>query len=188
MRNFVIHVIVMFSFIIGFVQVSNGQTTKGVGGVITNSVSTVYGDSKAAIDSLYHDGKTVVGTVYHDAKDGFTNLYPDIKKALKSIGGAIGVAAEHVYNILVKKYVVIGAKQLLFCILGIIVFILGIRSWKRNTPLGKPITYHTILPLVLIVGGIITVLNINYDDMLMGLINPEYGAINYILEYAKNII
>jgi hypothetical protein len=30
--------------------------------------------------------------------------------------------------------------------------------------------------------------NVNYDDMLMGLINPEYGAINYILDFSKGLV
>jgi hypothetical protein len=36
--------------------------------------------------------------------------------------------------------------------------------------------------------GLVMMVNVNYDNMLMGLINPEYGAIDYILEYSKTII
>ena len=52
----------------------------------------------------------------------------------------------------------------------------------------QAITYAVIVPLILMIIGICTVFSVDYDAMLMGLINPEYGAINYILEYTKGII
>ena len=53
---------------------------------------------------------------------------------------------------------------------------------------GISITYAVVVPAILMIIGICTVFNVDYDAMLMGLINPEYGAINYILEYTKGII
>lgn len=187
MKKFLILFAIMFAFTMCVSVSANAQVAEKVASVAVNTVDSVYHDGRAAVDSLYHDGKAVVGTVYQDAKAGFSNLYPDIKSAIMSIGHAIGVAAEHVYTVLVKKYFVLGVKQLVICIIGLILFIWGMFSWKKATPVGQPITYRIVVPLIMITGGIITMCNVNYDDMLMGLINPEYGAINYILEYTKEL-
>ena len=159
-----------------------------IGDVLTNAADSAYHDGKALVDTVYHDGKTVIGTVYSDLKEGAVGLYPDVKEAVISIGKAIGVAAEHVYMVLVKKYVVIGVKQASICLLGLIALIVGLVMWKKATPKGQPITYRIIVPLLLMISGFITMCNVNYDEMLMGLINPEYGAINYILDYSKELL
>ena len=187
MKKILVIFAMMFAFTMCFTSVAEAQVAEKVANVAVNTVDSVYHDGKAAVDSLYHDGKAIVGTVYQDAKNGFSNLYPDIKSAVMSIGHAIGVAAEHVYTVLVKKYFVLGVKQLGICLVGLIIFIWGIIAWKKTTPVGQPITYRVIVPLIMIVTGIVTLTNVNYDEMLMGLINPEYGAINYILEYTKEL-
>ena len=187
MKKIFILFAIMFAFTMCFTTTADAQVAEKVGSIITNATDSVYHDGRAAVDTLYHDGKAVVGTVYEDAKAGFTNLYPDIKSAIMSIGHAIGVAAEHVYTVLVKKYFVLGVKQAGICLVGLIAFIWGLIGWRKATPVGTPITYRVIIPLILIFGGIITMINVNYDEMLMGLINPEYGAINYILEYTKEL-
>lgn len=176
-----------FAFTMCFSTISNAQVAEKVASVAVNTVDSVYHDGRAAVDSLYHDSKAVVGTVYQDAKAGFNNLYPDIKSAIMSIGHAIGVAAEHVYTVLVKKYFVLGVKQACIFLFGLVMFIWGVFAWRKATPVGQPITFRVIVPCILIIFGALTMYNVNYDEMLMGLINPEYGAINYILEYTKEL-
>lgn len=168
--------------------VVNAQIAEKVGSVMVNSVDSVYHDGKVAVDSVYHDGKAIVGTLYQDGKAGLSTIYPDIRSAVISIGKAIGVAAEHVYGVLVKKYFVMGVKQLGICLLGLVAIIIGFVGWKKVTKNGQPITYRVIVPIVFMFVGFITMSEVNYDEMLMGLINPEYGAINYILEYSKELI
>ena len=99
--------LILFVMLFAFTCVSYA----GVGDVLVNSADTLYHDGKAVVDSVYHDGKAVVSTVYQDAKAGATTIYPDVKAAVVSIGKAIGVAAEHVYGVLVKKYFVLGVKE-----------------------------------------------------------------------------
>ena len=48
--------------------------------------------------------------------------------------------------------------------------------------------WPVLYPIIVAIAGIITLCNIDYNTMFMGLINPEYGAVNYILEYAKEMI
>lgn len=180
MKKFLILFVMLFAF--------TCISYAGVGDVLTNSVDSVYHDGKAATDTLYHDGKAVVSTVYNDAKAGASSIYPDVKSAIVSIGKAIGVAAEHVYGVLVKKYFVLGIKEACILVGGIIIFFIGLWNWRKYTKNMQAITYAVVVPAVLMIIGIFTVFNVDYDAMLMGLINPEYGAINYILEYTKGII
>lgn len=187
MKKFLIPFAIIIAFTMCVSMSANAQVVEKVASVTVNTVDSVYHDGKSAVDSLYKDGKAVVGTVYQDAKDGFNNLYPDIKSAIMSIGHAIGVAAEHVYTVLVKKYFVLGIKQACIFLFGLVMFVWGVFSWKKATPVGQPITYRVIVPSILILFGFLTIYNVNYDEMLMGLINPEYGAINYILDYTKEL-
>lgn len=140
-----------------------------------------------AVDTVYQDGKAAVTTLYSDAKGALNEVYPDVKAAVMQIGKAIGVAAEHVYTVLVKKYFVLGIKNLCTLIAGIFLFLAGYINWNRVTK-DKPITYKVIMPGLLMAISLFMICSINYDEMFMGLINPEYGAINYILEYTKNVM
>lgn len=171
-----------------FVSIDTFASEDSFGEVLVNSTELVYADTKAAIDTVYHDGKAVVQTVYSDIKNGTVNIMPSVKDAVVSIGKSIGVAAEHVYGVLVKKYVVMGVKELMIFFGGLILLIVGLIIWLKKTDKGGPITYSIIVPGIMFIIGLVMMISVNYDNMLMGLINPEYGAIDYILEYSKTII
>ena len=158
------------------------------GEVLTQSTEKVYSDACAVIDTVYHDGKQAIQTVYGDMKAGTSSLYPDVKQAVISIANGIGVAAEHVYMVLVKKYVVLGVKELGVFIGAIVLLLLGYFGWNKKTKGDVPITYKLIPQALFIFVGLVMLANVNYDDMLMGLINPEYGAINYILDFSKGLV
>lgn len=158
------------------------------GETLATATGQVYADGKSVIDTLYQDGKAVVQTVYGDVKSSATALYPDIKRAVVQIANGIGVAAEHVYIVLVKKFLVDGVVQLSLLVLSIIMIIFGCRWWNKKTSNDGPITYKVIPGVILLLAGIITAITVNYDVLFMGIINPEYGAINYILDYSKSLI
>jgi hypothetical protein len=170
------------------VSVSIYAEDTSFGEVLTQSTEQVYSDARAVIDTVYHDGKQAIQTVYGDMKAGTSSLYPDVKQAVISIANGIGVAAEHVYMVLVKKYVVLGVKELGIFIGAIILLLLGYFGWNKKTKGDVPITYKLIPQALFIFVGLVMLANVNYDDMLMGLINPEYGAINYILDFSKGLV
>lgn len=170
------------------VSVSIYAEETSFGEVLTQSTEQVYSDARAVIDTVYHDGKQAIQTVYGDMKAGTSSLYPDVKQAVISIANGIGVAAEHVYMVLVKKYVVLGVKELGIFIGAIILLLLGYFGWNKKTKGDVPITYKLIPQALFIFVGLVMLANVNYDDMLMGLINPEYGAINYILDFSKGLV
>lgn len=145
-------------------------------------------DGGEAIGTIYNDGKEVVKTVYNDGKSAVSELYPDVKSAIVSIAQGIGVAAEHVYTVLVKKYIVMGFKEALIAVFALCMFGFGLFQFYKYVNNTKIINWKIIFPLLLCILGLFVGFKVNYDDMLMGLINPHFGAINYILEYAKGIM
>lgn len=167
--------------IISVISISAFAAEDSFGEVFANSTEVVYSDAKVAIDTVYHDSKAVVQMVYSDIKGGTSNIMPSVKDAVVSIGKSVGVAAEHVYNVIVKKYVVMGVKELMIFVGGLILLIVGSVICLRKTSKDGPITYPIIAPATIFLIGLIMMINVNYDNMLMGIINPEYGAIDYIL-------
>lgn len=145
-------------------------------------------DGGSAVETLYNDSKAAVTTVYNDSKTAVSELYPDVKSAITSIAQGIGVAAEHVYTVLVKSFVVKGVKELIIAIFALLIFSFGLYQFYKYVNNTKVINWKIIFPLLLCVLGLFVGFKVNYDDLLMGLINPHFGAINYILEYAKGLV
>lgn len=150
--------------------------------------SVLINDSEAAISTLYNDGKEVVKTVYNDGKSAVSELYPDVKSAIVSIAEGIGVAAEHVYSVLVKSFVVKGVKELIIALFALFILGFGLYQFYKYVNNTKVINWKIIFPLLLCILGLFVGFKVNYDDLFMGLINPHFGAINYILEYAKDFV
>lgn len=148
------------------------------------AIATTYSDSKAAVDTLYQDGKALVSTIYNDTKSFTSTIYPDVKAAIGQIASAIGIASEYVWVALVKSFVVKGAVEILHLIFALIFIILGCILFSKNFK-STQITWKIIPGIIVVIIGLIIACNVDYYTMLMGLINPEFGAINYILEFIK---
>lgn len=182
-----------FTFIIallGIAMMSFAKVQKPNQGLeaTKETVSAIHQDVKDVVSVTHDDIKAITTTLYGDGKDAITSLYPDVKSAVVAIGKAIGVAAEHVYTVLVKKFVVDGIVQLLPFLLGLI--LIGIGWWKLSKYLKEHerIEWHILYPAILLIAGTISLSCVDYNTMVMGLVNPEYGALNYILEYSKEMI
>ena len=143
---------------------------------------------KVTFSQVYEDGVTAISTVYNDGKTAVSELAPEIKTAIIAIAQSLGVAVEHVYTVLVKKFVVDGVVQLIPFLIGLILLILGWIKLEKFLRGNKAITWHIFYPAILLAVGIISLTSVNYQTMLLGLINPEYGVINYILEYSKTLL
>ena len=148
------------------------------------AIATTYSDSKAAVDTLYQDGKALVSTIYNDTKSLTLTIYPDVKAAIGQIASAIGVAAEYVWVALVKSFVVKGAVEILHLVFALTFIIFGCILFSKNFK-STQITWKIIPGIIVVIVGLIIACNVDYYTMLMGLINPEFGAINYILEFVK---
>jgi hypothetical protein len=153
-----------------------------------SAVTTFHDDVKDIVSTLHEDTKSITSTLYGDGKDAVTALYPDVKSAVVAIGKAIGVAAEHVYTVLVKKFVVDGIVQLLPFLLGLLLIGFGWYKLSKYLQTHEAIEWRILYPVFLVIYGIIALCNVDYNTMVMGLVNPEYGALNYILEYSKTML
>lgn len=149
-----------------------------------SAIATTYSDSKAAIDTLYQDGKAFVSTIYNDTKSFTSTIYPDVKAAIGQIASAIGIAAEYVWIALVKSFVVKGAVEILHLVFAFAFIIFGCILFSKNFKTTQ-ITWKIIPGIIVVIIGLIVACNVDYYTMLMGLINPEYGAIDYILKFVK---
>lgn len=147
-----------------------------------SAIATTYSDSKAAVDTLYQDGKALVSTIYNDTKSLTSTIYPDVKAAIVQIASAIGVAAEYVWIALVKSFVVKGTVEILHLVFALAFIILGCILFSKNFK-SEQITWKIIPGIIVVIIGLAIACSVDYYTMLMGLINPEFGAINYILEF-----
>ena len=177
--------------LLGIALMSFAKSAKEVKEAVSTTkevVATIHQDVKDIVSVTHDDMKSIASTVYVDTKEGIMSLYPDVKSAVVAIGQAIGVAAEHVYGVLVKKFVVDAIVQLLPFLLGLILIII---AWIKTSSYFKAhdhIEWHILYPVLLLVAGIISLSCVDYNVMVMGLVNPEYGALNYILEYSKEML
>ena len=145
-------------------------------------------EQKVTFSQVYEDGVTAISTVYNDGKTAVSELAPEIKTAIIAIAQSLGVAVEHVYTVLVKKFVVDGVVQLIPFLIGLALLILGWIKLEKFIRSNKTITWHIFYPILLLAVSITSLTSVDYQTMLLGLINPEYGVINYILEYSKTLL
>ena len=91
-----------------------------------------------------------------------------------------------VFNKLCSFVVVVvkGAVEILHLVFALIFIIFGCVLFSKNFN-STQITWKIIPGIIVVIIGLIIACNVDYYTMLMGLINPEFGAINYILEFVK---
>lgn len=142
----------------------------------------------SATERVYNDVTDAIKTTYGDTKQFAKDIYPDVKEAVTSIAKGIGVAAEHVYEVLIRQYVVEGVSYAFQFIIAFFFICLGYRKLNKHFASNHPFTIHVCLYLGYLLIGIIIGHHIPYKEMFTDLINPEWGAINYILNYTKTFI
>lgn len=137
------------------------------------------------VDSLSKNTKESV--TYIDTSSNFKMIYTDIKSNIQALSSALKVGAEHVYEILVKQQIVNSIVWLIFsvlCIICIIIFIKVImlaskNNWNNDGTIG----FVFVAGIGCIIFLIICLAHI--DIIVMGFVNPEYGAIKEIINFVK---
>lgn len=137
-------------------------------------------------------------------------VYKDVKSALGQLAAGLKVGAEHVYSILVKQQFVKSIYYSSFWILCISCFIylarilylgdsLHERDYLKNrgksyeelvkiktTGWGEEYNYEIRAAIAVVAGLILLIPSVAYtDDMLTGFFNPEYGAIQEVINMVK---
>ena len=154
---------------------------------VVNGVETVYDDTKSTIETVYNDTKSVVATIYGDMKDVASEIYPDVKNALSEIARGLGIGVEYTWTVLVKQYVVIAIAELIKLLLILAIIICGIvwlwKVVKNNTA----ITWKVIPGALMLIIGLSMMHSIDFIEIIQGLVNPDFGAINYVLQFIKSL-
>ena len=183
-----------FYFIIALLGIAmmsfakNAKETKEFLETTKIGVTSIHEDVKSIVSTTHQDIKDITTTLYGDGKDAATALYPDIKQAIVAIAQAIGVAAEHVYTVLVKKFIVDAIVQSFPFLLGLLLIGIGWYKMANFFKTKDKVDWHIIYPTLMLLFGLIALSCVDYNTMVMGFVNPEYGALNYILEYSKAMI
>lgn len=181
MKKILFTLVIMFATIFGSYSVSAETKGHTVGDALVKTVT----ETTTGVEMVYNDAKDLVTTVYGDLKGATGELYPDVKDAVSAIANGIGVATEYVWTVLVKQFVVKGVAHLLTFLLGLGLIITGLVLLFKFMKTNDIITWKIIPGLIFMIVGISVAVNVNYLEMLQGLINPAYGAIDYILNYVK---
>ena len=176
MKKFLIVLTLLFS------QLAVGQT---VASVIDSTKSVV----SNAIDSTKTAVKKGIGIV--DTSSNFKMVYTDIKDGITALALGLRVGAEHVYMVLVKQQIVYAIVHLiigLFALFLIVNWINGYKDTKQKWSDGEAPTGLGIIKLIqiFIAGVMLIVFLFHIDNIVMGFVNPEYGAIQEIIDIVKD--
>lgn len=138
------------------------------------------------IDTLSKSTKESIQ--YIDTSSNFKMIYSDIKSGLQGLALGLKVGVEHVYGILVKQQIVNSIVYLLVFILAIICTIICYKQWDKIEIDGygdpkevKPVAFTVVFGLLGLILMVIFVFSI--DTIVMGFVNPEYGAIKEIMNF-----
>ena len=160
---------------------------------ITGGVITDTKDALKGVDSAFKN-------LADSSQISFGSVYKDIRSGIEGMAAALKVGAAHVYEVLVRQQV---AKSIVILIVFIAGIIFLIVAWKRakiadwNADYGKDDNDKkltgpngwAVLDIVFWVLGIICVIYgiCRIQTMITGFVNPEYGAMEDIVDFVKRI-
>jgi len=167
------------------------------------SFSSLLGFTQVKSDTTFHKlTESVLESIPDSSALTFKEVYTDIKSGLGALGSALKVGSEHVYEILVKQQIANSITSLSLIILSLILLSIMIKqackNFVKHEELGKDKDYwyiddsrFAIFGVILsVISGILILIIIigichEFNDIITGFINPEYGAIKEILEVIK---
>ena len=151
--------------------------------------TNIYGQTStvvAAIDSAKQAVKDGVNAV--DTSGNFKMIYTDIKTGISALASGLKVGAEHVYEVLVRQ-------QLVNAIVWLIVFVASVIFLRATIKYaikviekeGMASEVETVMAFFgnLLAVMIFIIALFHIDTIVTGFVNPEYGAIETIIEIVK---
>lgn len=156
----------------------------------SNIVSETITSVSNEIDTLKTNAINTAKAI--DTSSVSKQLYTDLKSGLVGIAGALKVGAEHVYEVLVRQQVV---NSILYLLCGVLAFIFIINFISKNKSdekwFNNDIDFITKLGFIRIIQSIISfilllVFLFHLDNIVTGFINPEFGALEQIMNWVKN--
>jgi hypothetical protein len=158
----------------------------------TTAQSKLYDSIKSTVSSAAGGVTETIKDTYNtiDTSGNIASFGREVKSAIVTLASSLKVGAEHVYGVLVKKYLVEGIAQLVIGIIMLIamykITVIAFNFAKKNdTEDSAGVVYIPIvfLSAIFLFGGyhILTSL----PETLNKIINPEWDAINFILSKIK---
>lgn len=127
-----------------------------------------------------------------DTSSTFKQMYSDFKQGIVALASSLKVGAEHVYEVLVRQQIVYGVVFLIVLLIGIYLTTNWLKNYKNKdeewsdgtdpTGIGFFRTIQIIVAVIMMGIGIFHI-----DTIMTGFINPEYGAIQDVIEMVKDI-
>jgi len=159
-----------------------------------NVVSDAKKTAVGVIDSTTKVIKDVAYTV--DTSSLSKQIYGDVKQALVGFAAALKVGVEHVYIVLVKQQVVNAIIYSIPALLSILFIILAYVQWGKivmekdnynssQPKEARPVVFTGIFIFLTLFCFIIAATH--FDVIVMGFVNPEYGAMTDIMNFVKTI-
>lgn len=128
-----------------------------------------------------------------DTSSTFKQMWGDVKQGLVVLASNLKVGTEHVYYVLVKQQI---AKAITFLIVGLIGFWMLMsfmnkfksdEEWTERS--GNFLSGIGIIRLIQVISSAVLLLIfiMHIDTVVTGFVNPEYGAIENIIDIVKSI-
>lgn len=133
--------------------------------------------------------ETALKAVSDSSTLSFKEVYSDVKEGLKGLSGALKVGTEHVYEVLVKQQYINSISNLLLIIILIVAWIPFFKIFLYGKDPKRGDWEEMLIPYTIFVGGTLMCLTIyqflKIHTIITGFINPEYGAIQDIMNFIK---
>jgi len=116
-------------------------------------------------------------------------VYNDVKAGLSGLSQSLKVGAEYVFTIMVKQQVVEAISCLILLVLALFLIVnwfYAYKSTERWYNSDDPTLIGVVRVFQLFFGTVMVLISLfNIDTIVMGFINPEYGAVKDIIEFVK---
>jgi hypothetical protein len=179
MKKFILTLSILFAL---------GLTSNLIANTDSSAISSIITTTGNVIDSTKQAITETLSVV--DTSSNFKNIYNDLKGGVAAIAQSLKIGAEHVFIVLVKQQVVNAIVYLVLALIGIILAFAAYRQWglikynaKGDLVEVRPVVFTVIFGVLSFILLIITIFNI--DTIIMGFVNPEYGAIQDIIKFVR---
>lgn len=141
------------------------------------------------IEKAYNDGKDGVKTMYGDVK----SLAPELKTGLAEIAKGLKTTSERAWDILVLQQRVWSWCYLFVTLSAMYLWWRFFKQYERTTvdltETGEIKPSNTLLSVLLFLLVIIdsTISGINFESMMTGFLNPQFGALRTVIEFALTL-
>ena len=176
--------ILLFSMLFGFMFQSEAT-----------DLSTIVDSTKQFVMEMKDSAVASVKEI--DTSSTFKTMYSDFKQGIVALASSLKVGAEHVYGVLVRQQIVYGIVYLIILLIGVYLTSNWLKNYKNKDELwtgpdrfgsSEPTGLGVFRSIQIVVAATMLMIGIvNINNIMTGFINPEYGAIQDVIEMVKDM-